>query len=146
MGMKMSDRLITILLSVAATLTVVASCTSILCGFGVIHIGLGRVPEKEESVASLTDKSSADLTSSDEPESETESDTESGSTTDTTAITTASGMNNQTTANNDKTTAKPTNSPTQPTTKPTTKPTTTTTTSGGDNDGGFDDDEWTGFY
>ena len=142
----MSDRLITILLSVAATLTVVASCTSILCGFGVIHIGLGRVPEKEESVASLTDKSSADLTSSDEPESETESDTESGSTTDTTAITTASGMNNQTTANNDKTTAKPTNSPTQPTTKPTTKPTTTTTTSGGDNDGGFDDDEWTGFY
>ena len=92
----------TILLSVAATLTVVASCTSILCGFGVIHIGLGRVPEKEESVASLTDKSSADLTSSDEPESETESDTESGSTTDTTAITTASGMNNQTTANNDK--------------------------------------------
>ena len=96
-----------ILLTIAATLTVEAVVTSVLCGFGVIHVGLGK--EKPVSIVVIS------------PTDQTITTTEES----TTASTTETTVEEETTTSKKKTTTK----------KATAATTTTTKNQTGDNDG-----------
>ena len=134
-----NEKIRTILLTIAVTLAVETTIVCILCGSGIIHIGLGKAPEKKEIVISASDTAPSGNAVSD-----IESDIESGSTTAADNKTTA--KNNKTTANNGNTTSKTASQSTQPTTQKTTQKTTQPTTQKttqptGDNYGDWVD-EW----